>query len=116
MEYMAASMAACEGMRLRKLLSRLFESELEATVVHCDNQSGIRLSKNPMFRDRRKHIDIRYHFLRDCVQRGTIWLEYIQTDEQVADIFTKALSKHSFVKFRDKLGLLLNPFLAEREC
>ena len=43
-------------------------------------------------------------------------MEYIQTDEQVADIFTKALGKHSFVKFRDKLGLLPNPFLFEREC
>ena len=43
-------------------------------------------------------------------------MEYIQTNEQVADIFTKALCKHSFVKFRAKLGLLPNPFLVEREC
>ena len=63
-----------------------------------------------------KHIDIRYHFLRDCVQRGTIRLEYIHTDEQVADVFTKALCRQSFVKFRHKLGLLSNPFLVEREC
>ena len=109
-------MAACEGMWLRKLFSGLFECELEATVVHCENQSGIRLSENPMFHDQSKHIDIRYHFLRDCVQRGTIRLEYIQTDEQVANIFTKALCKHSSIKFRDKLGLLHNPFLVEREC
>ena len=68
-----------------------FEYELEATVVHCDHHSGIRLSKNTMFHDQSKHIDIQYHFLRDYVQRGTIRLEYIQTDEQVADIFTKAL-------------------------
>ena len=109
-------MAACEGMWLRKLLAGLFECELETTVVHCDNRSGIRLSENPVFRDRSKHIDIRYHFLRDYVQRGTIRLEYIQTNEQVADFFTKALCRQSFVKFRDKLGLLLNPFLVEREC
>ena len=83
---------------------RLFECKLEATVVHYDNQSGIRLSKNPVFHDRSKHINIRYHFLRDCVQRGTIQLEYIQTYEQVANIFTKALCRHSFVKFKDKLG------------
>ena len=113
---MATNMASYEGMWLRKLLSVLFECDLEATVVHCDNQSGIRLSENLVFRDQRKHIDIRYHFLRDCVQRGTIRLEYIQTDEQVVDIFTKALRRQSFVKFRDKLGLLPNPFLIEREC
>ena len=80
-EYMEANMAACEGMWLRNLLSGLFECELEATVVHCDNQSGIRLSENPVFHDQSKHIDIWYHFLRDCVQKGTIQLEYIQTDE-----------------------------------
>ena len=114
--YMAASLASCEGMWLRKLLSGLFECELEATVVHCANQSSIRLFENPVFHDKSKHIDIRYHFLRDCVQRGTIRLEYIRTDEQVADIFTTSLCRQSFVKFRDKLGLLPNPFLVEREC
>ena len=113
---MAASLAACEGMWLRKLLSGLFECELDAKVVHCDNHSGIKLSKNLVFHDWSKHIDIRYHFLRDCVQKGTIRLEYIQKDEQVVDIFTKALCRHSFVKFRDKLGLLSNPFIIEREC
>ena len=66
-ECMEASMAACEGMWLRKLLSGLFECELEATVVHCENQSGIRLYENLVFHDRRKHINIRYHFLRDYV-------------------------------------------------
>ena len=45
-KYMAACMASCEGMWLRKLLAELFECELEATLVHCDNQSGIRLSEN----------------------------------------------------------------------
>ena len=68
-EYMAASMAACERVWLRKLLAGLFEYELKATVVHCDHLSGIKLSENPVFHDRSKHIDIRYHFLRDCVQR-----------------------------------------------
>ena len=113
---MATSLDACEGMWLRKLLSGLFECELEAMVVCCDNQSGIRLFENPVFHDRSKHIDVQYHFLRDCVQKGTIQLEYIQTNEQVADIFTKALCRHSFMKFRDKLGLLPNPFLVKREC
>ena len=78
---MAANMAACEGMWLRKLLVGLFECELEATIVHCDNQSGTKLFENPVFHDPSKHIDIRCHLLRDCVQMGTIWLEYIQTNE-----------------------------------
>ena len=64
---MATSMDSYECMWLRKLLLGLFDYDLEATVVHCDNKSGIRLSENPVFHDQRKHIDIRYHFLRDCV-------------------------------------------------
>ena len=87
---MAVSLAACEALWLRKLLLGLFRQELEAIVIHCDNQSCIKLSENPMFHDRRKDIDIRYHFIWDCVQRGAVRLSYIQIDEQMADIFTKA--------------------------
>jgi hypothetical protein len=71
-EYMAASLAACEALWLRKLLLGLFRQELEATVIHHDNQSCIKLSENPVFHDWSKHIDIRYHFIRDCVHRGAV--------------------------------------------
>jgi hypothetical protein len=115
-EYMVVSLAACEALWLRKFLLRLFGQELEATVIHSDNQSCIRLSKNLVFHDRSKHIDIMYHLNRDCVQRGVVKLDYIQTDEQVADIFTKALSKQKFMKFRYQMGLRQNLFLTKREC
>jgi hypothetical protein len=74
------------------------------------------LSENPVFHDRSKHIEIKYHFIRDVVQRGAVKLQYIRTDEQVADILTKPLSRLKFVYFRDKLGLVENVSLAEREC
>jgi hypothetical protein len=64
---MATSFVACEALCLWKLFFGLFSVGLEATMIQCDNQSGIRLSKNHVFHDRRKHIDIHYHFLRDCV-------------------------------------------------
>ena len=60
--------------------------------------------------------EIRYHFIRDWVQRGAVQLEYVATGEQVADILTKALEKGKFVKFRDKLGVVQNTFLGKREC
>ena len=66
--YIAASMACCEALWLRKLFSELFEHMLDTTVIFCNNQSGIHLSKNPLFDDYSKHIDIRYHFIRDMVQ------------------------------------------------
>jgi hypothetical protein len=59
----------------------LFGQELEATMIHYDNQSCIKLSENLVFHDRSKHIDIRYHFIRDCVKRGVMRLDYIQTND-----------------------------------
>ena len=80
-EYIAASMAYCESVWLRKLFSELFGHVLDTTVILCDNQSGIRLSENPVFHDQSKHIDIRYHFIRDMVQRGAVRLDHIGIDE-----------------------------------
>jgi hypothetical protein len=105
-EYIAVSLASCEAIWLRKLLVGLFGQELEPTVIHCDNQRCIKLSKNPVFHDRSKHIEIWYHFIRDRVQKGAIKPQYIPTEEQLADIFTKPLVKGKFVWFRDKLGVV----------
>ena len=73
-EYIAASMETCEAIWLRKFLVALFGQKVETTVIHCDNQSCIKLSENPLFHDRSKHIDIMYHFIRDCVQWGVFQL------------------------------------------
>ena len=83
---------------------------LDTTVILCDNQSGIRVSENLVFHDRSKHIDIRYHFIRDMVQQGFVGLDHIGTDEQVADILTKPLGKVKFLTFREKLGIVERPY------
>jgi hypothetical protein len=82
-------------------------------VIHCDNQSCIKLSENPVFHDRSKII---FHFIRDYVQEGTMKLQYVPTCEQVVDILMKALMKGKFVFSRDKLGVVQNTCLAKREC
>ena len=79
--------------------------EMRATVILCDNQSCIKMTENPVFHDKSKHIEIRYHFIRDMVQRGALKLQYISTDEQVDDVLTKPLSCVKFKHFRDKLGI-----------
>ena len=66
-EHMAASQAACEAIWVRKILVGLFGSHLDPTVIHCDNQSCIKLSVNHVFHDRYKHINIWYHHIRYCV-------------------------------------------------
>ena len=85
-------------------------------VIHCDNQSCIRLSENPVFHDRSKHIEIIYHFIREYVKRGAVELPYISTDEQVADILTKSLGRGKHIYFRDKMGVVKNTFLGKRGC
>jgi hypothetical protein len=69
-----------------------------------------------VFHDRSKHIEIRYHFIRDWVQRGAVQLQYVSTDDQVVDILTKALPRGKHVYFIDKMGLVRNTFLGKREC
>jgi hypothetical protein len=115
-EYMTASQAACEAIWMRKILVGLFGSHLDLTVIYCDNQSCIKISINHVFHDRSKHIDIRYHHLRDCVQRKIMLLQYIPTEDQDADILTKALTRSKFKYHRDRIGVKDNPFLVEREC
>jgi hypothetical protein len=71
-EYIVLSMAVREAVWLRKLLTDLFDHEMEPTIIHCDNQSCVKLSENPMFHDRSKHIEIKYYYIRDMVQRKEV--------------------------------------------
>jgi hypothetical protein len=115
-KYMEVSQAACEDIWMRKILVGLFGSDLDPTVIYCDNQSCIKLLINHVFHDRSKHIDIWYHHLRDCVQWNIMLLQYIPTEDQDADILTKALTRRKFEYHRDRIGVKDNPFLVEREC
>ena len=94
----------------------LFQERLETIVIDCDNPSCLKLTENPVFHDRSKHIEMKYHFIRDMVQRRTIKLQYIRIDEKIADILTKPLPLRQFVQLRGKLGVAENDSLAEREC
>jgi hypothetical protein len=105
-EYIATCFASCEAIWLRKFLTDLFDIEMRTTLILCDNQSYIKMTENPVFHDRWKHIEIRYHYIRDMVQRGALKLQYISTDDQVADVLTKPPSRIEFEYFRDKLGIV----------
>jgi hypothetical protein len=105
-EYIVACFAGCEAIWLRNLLTYIFDLEMEATVILCDNQSCIKMTENLVFHDKSNHIEIWYHYIHDMVQRGAIKLQYVSTDEQVADVLTKPLSRVMFEHFRDKLGIV----------
>jgi hypothetical protein len=80
--------------------------KLTKVPLLCDNESAIRMADNPVEHSRTKHIAIRYHFLRDHQQKGDIEIAYINTKEQLADIFTKPLDEQTFNKLRHELNIL----------
>jgi hypothetical protein len=92
-EYIAACDACTEAMWLRKLVSGPSDQVLNSTMIYCNDQSYVKLSEKPMFHDRSKHIEIKHYILRDKVQKREVVLQYISTDEQIADILVKPLSK-----------------------
>ena len=105
-EYVAATSCTCHAIWLRQLLKELHLEQKEATVVMIDNKSAQALAKNPVFHDRSKHIDTRYHFIRECIAKKEIELEYVRTNDQIADIFTKPLKYENFQQLRLKLGVI----------
>ena len=104
-EFVAATACACQAIWLRRILEELQFKQCGATIILCDNSSTIKLSKNPVLYGRSKHIDVKLYFLRDLCKDGTVDLMHCKSDDQVADIFTKALKRESFVKLRGLLGL-----------
>ena len=102
-------------MWVRKPLAGLFNVELETTCVFCDNQSCVKLSENPVFHGKSKHIKIQYHYIKDMVQRGAVKLQYVVMDEQIADVLTKPLARVKFEYFREKLGVLQTEIPSKRK-
>ena len=105
-EYITACTSFCEAVWIRKLLAKLFKLKLDVTRILSDDHSCIKLLENPVFHDLSKHIEIKYHFIRDMVMKRAVKLEYIATDEQVADVLTKPLAREKFEYFREKLGVI----------
>ena len=84
-------------------------------MILCDNQSCIKMTENPVFHDKSKHIEIQYFYIGDLVQKGVVKLEYVGIDEHVADVLTKSLSCAKFEYFRDKLGVVRNDLPKKRK-
>ncbi|KAH9697055.1 hypothetical protein KPL71_023445 [Citrus sinensis] len=104
-EYVATTSSVCHAIWLRNLLKELGLPQEEPIEICVDKKSAIALSKNPIFHDRSKHIDTRYHFIRECIARKEVQIKYVKLQDQAADIFTKPLKKEDFVKFRSLLGV-----------
>ncbi|CAJ2640382.1 unnamed protein product [Trifolium pratense] len=104
-EFVSAASCACQCIWLKNILSHLLVEQAGCVCINCDNSSSIKLSKNPIMHGRCKHIDVRYHFLRDLSRDGVIELKYCKSQDQLADIMTKPLKLESFCRLREGLGM-----------
>ncbi|GJV17811.1 ribonuclease H-like domain, reverse transcriptase, RNA-dependent DNA polymerase [Tanacetum coccineum] len=104
-EFIIATAAATQALWLKRLLSKLTHSQEKKVTIMVDNKSAIALMKNPVFHGRSKHIDTKYHFIRECVEREDIQVEFVSGEHQKADILTKALPKIKFLTMRQLIGL-----------
>lgn len=105
-EYVAAVANACQAVWMRRVLKKLSHDQKGSTTIMCDNTSTINLSKNPVLHGRSKHIRVRFHYLRELARDGEVELVHCGTQEQVADLMTKALKIEAFQKLRNKMGVI----------
>ena len=89
------------------MLEKLDCKQGKHTVIHCDNMSTINLTKNPIMHGRSKHINVRFHFLRELCKEGVIELKHCNSQDQVANIMTKALKIDIFEKLRSLLSICM---------
>ncbi|KAD3337418.1 hypothetical protein E3N88_32938 [Mikania micrantha] len=108
-EFMAATSATCQAIWLRGLLGEMMDTGLQTIEIRVDNKSAMALAKNPVFHGRSKHIDTRYHFTRESIEKKQVVIEYISGSFQRADIFTKPLGRIKFAEMRDLLGVKNQP-------
>ncbi|GKD83872.1 hypothetical protein Tco_1350711 [Tanacetum coccineum] len=104
-EYVAAA-GCCANILWMKSQLTNYDIIYEKVPIFCDNTSAIAISNNPVLHSRTKHIDIRYHFIRDHILKGDIELHFIPTQYQLADIFTKPLDEPTFKRLIIELGML----------
>ena len=109
-EYVALASCAKQGQWIAQVLRdmgypKFIGKDPKCVQMYGDNQGALALVKNPHLHERSKHIDISYHFIRDLAEKGKIKVDYVPTDEMVADGMTKPLQRLTFERFRTQLGV-----------
>jgi hypothetical protein len=91
---------------MAQLLGELIVREPEVVELKVDSKSVLTLVRNPVFHEHSKHIDLRYHIIRNCLVEGTVSATYINTVDQLADILTKSLGRVKFQELRARIGMV----------
>ena len=87
------------------MLTELLGRNVDVVELKVDSKSALAMAKNPIFHEKSKHIRIKYHFTRDCLEDGSIKASHIATTDQLVDILTKSLEKYKFQEMRERIGL-----------
>ncbi|MCO5567226.1 hypothetical protein L7F22_020915 [Adiantum nelumboides] len=103
-EYVAASEACKEAIWLGQLVTDLGIKE-ETPMLHCDSQSAIQLARNPVYHSKTKHVNVKYHFIREMVEDKQVQLVKVHTTDNPTDLLTKGLPGESFAHCRKLLGV-----------
>jgi hypothetical protein len=103
-EYIAASTASTQALCLLRLLHDLLGRDTGAVELRVDSKSALALAKNPVFYERSKHIRVRHHFIRGCLEEGSTKADYINTKDQLADLLTKPLARIRFLELCPRPG------------
>lgn len=104
-KYVAANSAVCHAIWLWNMLKHLGFPQEKLTEIYVDNRSAIALAKNPVYHERSKHVDTRYHFIREHVKNKEVKLFPCKSQDQLADIFTKPLKNDLFNRMKIMLGM-----------
>jgi hypothetical protein len=105
-KYIAVTTAATQAIWMARQLGELLGREQEVVELKVHSKSALTLARNPVFHERSKHIDLRYHFIQNYLTEGTVSATYINTVDQLADILTKALGRVKFQEQRARIGMI----------
>jgi hypothetical protein len=105
-KYIAASTASTQSLWLVRLLGDLLDRDIGAVELRVDNKSALDLTRNPIFHERSKHIRVRYHFIRGCLEEGNFKACYINTKDQLSDLLTKPLGRIKFLELCSRIGMI----------
>lgn len=112
-EYVAMSSCAMEMMFIKQVVESInFEVKLPM-ILYCDNAGAIDLARNYSTGGRTKHIDVRHHYIRELIDKGFIKIEFVGTDDNISDIFTKGLSLGPYDKHSNSLGMKVDDSIGE---
>ena len=103
-EYMAATHASKEALWLKRFVSDL-GWEQSTVRIFCDNQSALKMMKNPTYHARTKHISVQYHFIRELIEDKQLEFQFVGTNLQCADFLTKGVTREKLEMFRFEVGL-----------